>query len=58
MYNERFLQLNKTLHNDISFSPKVEMLQTKMNLYLKLPVYSLMSTQNIKDENIINTALN
>ena len=42
------------LHNDISFSLKVQMVQAKINLYFSLPIYSLISTVNIKDENIIN----
>ena len=46
--------MNKMLQNDISFSLKVQMLQAKMNFYLSLPVYSLISMQNIKDENINN----
>ena len=48
MYN-----MNKTLQNDIFLSLKVQMVQAKMNLYLNLPVCSLISMQNIKDENII-----
>ena len=54
MYNELFLHMNKSLWNDISFSLKLQMVQTKMNLYLSLPVYGLISTKNIKDENKIN----
>ena len=46
--------MNKVLQNDISFSINVQMVQAKMNLYLSLPVYSLISAQNIKDKNIIN----
>ena len=37
--------MNKTLQNDISFSLQVQMVQAKMNLYLSLPVYSLISTK-------------
>ena len=36
--------MNKSLQNDISFSLKVQMVQEKMNLYLSLPIYSLIST--------------
>ena len=43
MYNEWFSHMNKTLQNDISFSYNVQMVQVKMNLYLSLPVYSLIS---------------
>ena len=35
--------MNKSLQNDISFSLKVQMAQAKMNLYLSLPLYSLIS---------------
>ena len=42
MYNEWFSHMNKTLQN-ISFSYNVQMVQVKMNLYLSLPVYSLIS---------------
>ena len=35
--------MNKVLQNDISFSINVQMVQAKMNLYLSLPVYSLIS---------------
>ena len=36
------------------FSLKLQMVQAQMNLYLSLPIYTLISTQNIKDKNIIN----
>ena len=36
------------------FSLKVQMVLEKKNFYFSLPIYSLISTQNIKDENIIN----
>ena len=52
MYNEWFSHMNKLLQNDISL--KVQMVQAKMNLYFSLPIYSLISMENIKDENIIN----
>ena len=39
---------------DISFSYKVQMIKGKMNLYLNIPVYSLLSLSNIKCENKIN----
>ena len=43
---------HKMLHQkDISFS---QMVQAKMNWYLKIPVYSLISPSNIKGENKIN----
>ena len=44
MYNEWFSHMNKSLQNDIYFSLKVQMVQAKMNLYLSLAVYSLIST--------------
>ena len=46
--------MNKKLQNDTSFSLKVQMVQAKMNLCLSLPVCSIISMRNIKDENIIN----
>ena len=47
--------MHKLLQNDISFFlNKVQMEQTKMNLNLILPVYSHISTLNVKDEYIIN----
>ena len=36
------------------FLNKVQMEQAKMNLNLSLPVYSRISTLNVKDEYIIN----
>ena len=33
---------------------KVKMVQAKMNRYLNIPVYSLISLSNIKDENKVN----
>ena len=30
------------------------MVQGKMNLYLSLPIYNVISTCNVKDENVIN----
>ena len=42
MYSEWFLHMSKTLQKDISFSQKVQMVLAKMNLYLNLPVYSLI----------------
>ena len=38
---------------DISFSHKVGMVKTKMNSYLNIPVYSLISPSNIKYESKI-----
>ena len=49
MYNESFSHTNKSLQTDSSFS--LQMVQTKLNLYLSLPIYSLISTYNIKDKN-------
>ena len=46
--------MSKTLQKDISH--KVQMVQAKMNSYLKIPVYSLISPSNIKYENEIVTA--
>ena len=37
MYNEWFLQMNKSLQNDIFFL-KIQIVQAKMNLYLSLPI--------------------
>ena len=55
MHNEWFWHMHKLLQNDISFFlNKVQMEQTKMNLNLILPVYSHISTLNVKDEYIIN----
>ena len=50
MYNEGFLYMNKSVQSDISFCLKVQMAQAK----IKLPIYSLISTRNIEDGNIIN----
>ena len=44
MHKEWFSHMNKSLPNDISFSLKVQMVLAKINLYLDLPVYSLIST--------------
>ena len=54
MYDECFLHMSKTLQEDVYFSQKVQLVQVKMNLYLIIPVYSLISLSNIKDENKIN----
>ena len=54
MYNECFLHMSKTLRKDISFSHKVQMMQPKMNSYLNIPVYSIISPSNKKDKNKIN----
>ena len=53
MYHECFSHMSKTLQKDISH--KVQMVQAKMNSYLKIPVYSLISPSNIKYENEINS---
>ena len=50
MYNECFSHMSKTLQKDISFSHKVQMVLAKMNSYLNIPVYILISPSNIKDE--------
>ena len=42
MCNEWLSHMSKTLQKDISFSPKVQMVQEKMNSYISLPVYSLI----------------
>ena len=42
------------LAHDIYFSRKVEMVRAKMNLYLSILPYSLISPSNIKYENKIN----
>ena len=42
MYNEWFLHMSKTLQKDISFSPKVQMVQVKMNSYLNLHIKSVI----------------
>ena len=39
------------IQKNISFSHKVQMVQPKINSYLNIPVYSLISPSNIKDEN-------
>ena len=44
MYNEWFSNMNKSLQNDISFSLMIQMALAKNNLYLTLPMYSLIST--------------
>ena len=46
--------MSKTLQKDVSFSHKIQMVQVKINLYLNLPVYSLISRSVIKDENKVN----
>ena len=48
------MYMSKTLLKYISFSDKAQMLQAKMNAYLNIPVYSLISPSNIRDENKIN----
>ena len=54
MYNERFFHMSKTLKKVISFFHMVQMVQAKMNSYLNMPVYSLISSSNLKNENKIN----
>ena len=47
MYNEWFSHMKKSLQN-FFFSLKVQIVRARMNLYLSLPIYSIISTQNIK----------
>ena len=54
MHFECFSYMSKTLRKDISFSHKVQMVQSKMNSYLNVPVYSLIYPSNIKYKNKIN----
>ena len=54
MYNQGFSHMNKSVHSGLSFSLNVQIVQAKMNLYPSLPIDSLISTYNRKDENIIN----
>ena len=53
IHNELFSYMSRTLQKDITFPAKVQMVLAKINLYLNLPVYSLISTKNINNENII-----
>ena len=53
MYSDTFLHMCKMLQKNF-FSFKVRMVLAKMNLYLNLPVYSLICMQKIKNENKIN----
>ena len=47
--------MSKTLQKDISFSHMIQMVPAKMNSYLNVPVYCLISWSNVKDQNkIIN----
>ena len=55
MCNEWFLHMSKMLQKDISFSLKVERVQTKMNSYRDLLFYSLICMYNLKNESKINT---
>ena len=52
MYNEWSWHMNKLLQNDISFYLKVQMVQSKMNLYFSSPIYSLIlrKMQKIKTD--------
>ena len=55
MYNKWFWHMHKLLQNNISFFlNKVQIEQAKMNLNLSFPVYSHISTLNVKDEYLIN----
>ena len=51
-YTELHQRLSYTCEplQKLFFSHKVQMMQTKMNSYLNIPVYSLTSLPNIKDE--------
>ena len=46
--------MSKTLQEDTTFSGKAKMVQAKMNSYLNIPVYSLISSTNVKYGNKIN----
>ena len=48
------MYMSKTLLKYISFSDKAQKKKKKMNSYLNIPVYSLISPSNIRDENKIN----
>ena len=48
------MYFNNSCTWDISFSHKVQMVKTKMNSFLNIPVYSLISPSNIKYDNKIN----
>ena len=56
MYNECFSHMSKTLQKDSNGagSHNAQMVLTKMNAYLNIPAYSLISPSNIKSENKIN----
>ena len=45
-----FLAHEQDVLKDISFSQDVQILEVKINLHLNIPVYSLTSLSNIKDE--------
>ena len=52
--NFKNVNFNNSCPWDISFSHKVQMLKARMNLFLNIPVYSLISPSVIKYENKIN----
>ena len=54
MYNGCFSHMSKTLQKDYFFSQGSNG-AAKMNLYLNISLYSLISSSNIKYENKINT---
>ena len=54
IYNGYFPHMNKTLQKDSFFSQGSNG-AAKMNSYLNIPLYSLMSPPNIKYGNKINT---
>ena len=55
--NFKNVNFNNSCPSDISFSHKVQMLKARMNLFLNIPVYSLISLSNIKYENKVNNQL-
>ena len=54
MYNGCFSHMSKTLQKDSFFSQGSNG-AAKMNLYVNISLYSLISPSNIKYENKINT---
>ena len=46
--------MSKMLQKDIYFSRKFQIVQAKINSYLNIPVYSLISPSDMKYENEIN----
>ena len=50
-----FLAHEQEVPKDVSFSHKVQMVQTKINSYLHISAYRLTFPSNIKHENKINS---